>query len=92
MPIACHIDKPVHRIRCNTTIWYQATVIRLPLSLCVEAVEKVPKQMFGRDAETKTSQNAPQSMISCLGGVKTPPKITPKSQERGFPTGSFGQG
>jgi hypothetical protein len=24
---------------------------RLPVSLCVEAVEKVPKQIFGRDAE-----------------------------------------
>ena len=29
-----------------------------------ETVEKVPKQILGRDAEKMTSQNAPESTIS----------------------------
>ena len=37
------------------------------LSPVVEAVEKAPKQILGRDAEQMTSQNAPQSTILMPG-------------------------
>jgi hypothetical protein len=38
--------------------------------LVVESVGKVPKQILCEMWGKKTSQNAPQSTISCLGRVK----------------------
>ena len=63
---------------------------RLPVSLCVGAVEKDPKEILGRDVEKDDLTEFATINDLILGRGQVTPKTSLSLVKRTFPTGSLG--